>query len=265
MIVHRGLASPKSAKKLQAALDGMGGFVSKQKAAVQRKGSLKQIAQGRLNEWKDDRKVAGDWKKENERLSELGPAGRTDPLRSLKLGLDPSGPAITDLYEFNEVLGKGFFGSVQKVTHLETSKHYACKLLKTVQVENKNLKSEIRVLKECQHPNIIFLKEAFATEEYIYLVMELAKGGELFDWIMKECRIAPSHTHRLLCFVLVFPHPSPPVFVRVSPSALWPRRVAISSRDHMGLGSERAGARFCPHRRLLLELGPFTPLAAGSC
>lgn len=140
----------------------------------------------KFNSWKAERKVSVKFQKEQKRMSVLGPAERSDPLRMLKLGLDPTGPAITDVYVFNEVLGKGQFGSVQRVTHIKTARHYACKLLKTHQLKTANLMSEIRVLKECKHPNIIFLKEVFATEEYIYLVMELAQGGELFQWIMQE-------------------------------------------------------------------------------
>ena len=29
------------------------------------------------------------------------------------------------------------------------------------------------ILKECRHPNIIFLKDVFVTEEFVYIVMEV--------------------------------------------------------------------------------------------
>eukprot|EP00966_Prymnesium_polylepis_P009139 210634-Prymnesium_polylepis.1 len=169
----------------------MGGFFSKSyrsgssaQSRFRRKGST--TLTGAVQDYKDSRKKSATWKKEQKRLSQLGPGAQDDPIRALKLGLDPQGPSITELYEFNEVLGKGYFGSVQRVTHLETKKAYACKLLKTEQLKNKSLKSEIAILKACRHPNIIFLKEVFATQEYVYLVMELASGGELFEWVMKK-------------------------------------------------------------------------------
>ena len=71
-----------------------------------------------------------------------------------------SAAVITDHYDFEEVLGKGAFGSVQRVKHRENGQHYACKLLKVEALRLSHMKREVVILKECRHPNIIFLKEA---------------------------------------------------------------------------------------------------------
>jgi len=40
-------------------------------------------------------------------------------------------------------------------------------------------------LRSCDHPNIIKLYEIYESGDYIYLVMELLEGGELFDLILE--------------------------------------------------------------------------------
>jgi len=42
---------------------------------------------------------------------------------------------------------------------------------------------EISLMKQLDHPNIIKLFETFEDKQFIYLVMELCEGGELFDKI----------------------------------------------------------------------------------
>lgn len=44
--------------------------------------------------------------------------------------------------------------------------------------------NEIMILRLCDHPNIIKLYEVYESSKFIYIVMELLKGGELFDRIV---------------------------------------------------------------------------------
>lgn len=45
---------------------------------------------------------------------------------------------------------------------------------------------EIHILKMIRHPNIIQLYEIIETPKQLYLIMEYANGGELFDYIVKN-------------------------------------------------------------------------------
>ena len=48
---------------------------------------------------------------------------------------------------------------------------------------------EIHILKLIRHPNIIQLYEIIETPKFLYLIMEFASGGELFDYIVKKKRL----------------------------------------------------------------------------
>lgn len=50
------------------------------------------------------------------------------------------------------------------------------------------LDNEINIMYICHHSNIVRLYEDYETNDEIYLVMELIKGGDLFDYITKHRR-----------------------------------------------------------------------------
>lgn len=49
---------------------------------------------------------------------------------------------------------------------------------------------EIKILKEIDHPNFVQLYEIIENSERIYLIMEYASGGELFDYIVSKDRLS---------------------------------------------------------------------------
>ena len=48
---------------------------------------------------------------------------------------------------------------------------------------------EIHFLKIVRHPNVIQLYEIIETNKQLFLIMEYASGGELFDFIVKKKRL----------------------------------------------------------------------------
>ena len=48
---------------------------------------------------------------------------------------------------------------------------------------------EIHILKIVWHPNVIQLYEIIETNKQLFLIMEYANGGELFDYIVKKKRL----------------------------------------------------------------------------
>jgi len=97
---------------------------------------------------------------------------------------------IEDFYNtknFKEVLGSGTYGSVIKASTKEGNQLRAIKVIPKSKVKDaERFKSEIEILAQLDHPNIIKLYETFEDNRHVYLVTELCKGGELFDRIISK-------------------------------------------------------------------------------
>jgi len=50
------------------------------------------------------------------------------------------------------------------------------------------IENEVAIMRLCRHPNIVKLIEEFETIESIYLILELVRGGDLFDAITESLR-----------------------------------------------------------------------------
>lgn len=59
-------------------------------------------------------------------------------------------------------------------------------------------KREIEILKICQHPSIVRLLDVFENQDYIYIVMEYLKGGDLFNYLEKRDFTIPESKAREL-------------------------------------------------------------------
>jgi len=97
---------------------------------------------------------------------------------------------IHDVYKMNrETLGQGAAGYVCKGVHKSTKAERAIKILSPAQLGAHALvalKAEVGIMRMLDHPHIIKLCEVFHDAKFVYLVMELCTGGELFDRIVQE-------------------------------------------------------------------------------
>ena len=68
----------------------------------------------------------------------------------------------------------------------------------------RKLHMEIAIMKQVDHPNIIKLRDVFFGSRTVYLVMELCKGGELFDEVTRKAQngLAEIQTGRLMSDML---------------------------------------------------------------
>jgi 5'-AMP-activated protein kinase, catalytic alpha subunit len=57
---------------------------------------------------------------------------------------------------------------------------------------------EIKILKQLHHPNVVQIYEIIETEKDLYLVMEYASGGELFDLIVQNQKLKERLASRYL-------------------------------------------------------------------
>lgn len=100
----------------------------------------------------------------------------------------PFGKPIEEVYDgvhTGPVLGSGISGLVRLVTHKKTGHKYAVKCLDLGLVDTEEglsqLREEIFIMCQLDHPNIVRLEEVYESHTEIYLVQELCLGGELFD------------------------------------------------------------------------------------
>ncbi|XP_026187741.1 serine/threonine-protein kinase DCLK1b isoform X3 [Mastacembelus armatus] len=98
----------------------------------------------------------------------------------------PSVPAsITERYKVGRTLGDGNFAVVRECVERSTGREYALKIISKDKCRGKEhmIQSEVSILRRVKHPNIVLLIEEMDTHNELYLVMELVKGGDLFDAI----------------------------------------------------------------------------------
>lgn len=96
-------------------------------------------------------------------------------------------------YALGKTIGEGTFGKVKAGTHVLTGERVAIKILeksKIVElVDVQRVAREIKILKRNLHMNVIQLFEVLDTPTTIFLIMENADGGEMFDYIVKHQRV----------------------------------------------------------------------------
>ncbi|KAG9346471.1 hypothetical protein JZ751_006782, partial [Albula glossodonta] len=110
-------------------------------------------------------------------------------------------------YRLLKTIGKGNFAKVKLARHVLTGKEVrvyrrcgervnpregvrakvAVKIIDKTQLNSSSLQKlfrEVRIMKLLNHPNIVKLFEVIETEKTLYLVMEYASGGEVFDYLI---------------------------------------------------------------------------------
>lgn len=93
-------------------------------------------------------------------------------------------------YILGRTIGTGGFAKVKEARHDLTGVKVAVKIINKRKMKNKNMiskvKREIKILKFINHQNIIKLYEVLDTTNDIFVIMELADGGELYDYIQNN-------------------------------------------------------------------------------
>ncbi|KPI88701.1 putative rac serine-threonine kinase putative protein kinase [Leptomonas seymouri] len=84
------------------------------------------------------------------------------------------------------VLGKGSYGKVYMVRKKDTGKAYAMKEMSAEKMKQAEIKTPFKerlILQEIDHPFIVHLHYSFQEDGYLYMVLDLLGGGELFTYI----------------------------------------------------------------------------------
>ncbi|RXN27612.1 ribosomal S6 kinase alpha-2 [Labeo rohita] len=129
---------------------------------------------------------------------------------------------FTDGYELKEDIGIGAYSVCKRCVHRITSVEYAVKRTASLSVSRsfirhrcdqptsfqiidrakKDPSEEIEILlRYGQHPNIITLKDVYDDGKFVYLVMELMRGGELLDRILRQKCFSEREASAVLCTI----------------------------------------------------------------
>ncbi|ETO31037.1 Protein kinase domain containing protein [Reticulomyxa filosa] len=115
-------------------------------------------------------------------------------------------PVVSEHYDIGQPIGEGTFGKVCKGVHKLSGVEVAVKVLvkkKIVDTSDvERVAREIAILKKLRHINVIRLFEVIDTQRYIFLIMEYASGGELFDYIVSKTRLKEAEACRMFHMIV---------------------------------------------------------------
>ncbi|CAA7020319.1 unnamed protein product [Microthlaspi erraticum] len=98
---------------------------------------------------------------------------------------------LKEYYNLGSKLGHGQFGTTFVCIEKGTGEEYACKSIPKRKLENEedveDVRREIEIMKHLVgQPNVISIKGAYEDSVAVHMVMELCRGGELFDRIVER-------------------------------------------------------------------------------
>eukprot|EP00123_Amoebidium_parasiticum_P012882 comp21633_c0_seq1/m.30373 comp21633_c0_seq1/g.30373 ORF comp21633_c0_seq1/g.30373 comp21633_c0_seq1/m.30373 type:complete len:764 (-) comp21633_c0_seq1:333-2624(-) len=102
-------------------------------------------------------------------------------------------------YDVGKTIGKGNFAIVKEGRHRITQETVAIKMIDKSKVDGCSLKKifrEVQIMKLLDHPHVIRLYQVMETSRMLYLVMEYAQGGEIFDHLVAHGRMKEVEARR---------------------------------------------------------------------
>ncbi|KAG0641111.1 kinase-like domain-containing protein [Tuber brumale] len=114
--------------------------------------------------------------------------------------------AFRNAYDLGQQLGSGHFATVHLAVDKKSGQEFAVKIFRKRRNEDKSktsgLQQEIAVLMSVNHPNILCLQGTYDEDDGVYLVLELAREGELFNYIIRNTKLSEVDTRKV--FVQLF-------------------------------------------------------------
>ncbi|XP_072934617.1 phosphorylase b kinase gamma catalytic chain, liver/testis isoform isoform X2 [Epargyreus clarus] len=115
-------------------------------------------------------------------------------------------------YEPKEIIGRGISSTVRRCIEKDSGREYAAKIIDLSQESQDGVdthtmrdatRQEIHILRMVAgHPYIIELQDVFESETFIFLVFELCKNGELFDYLTSVVTLSEKKTRYIMRQVL---------------------------------------------------------------
>jgi hypothetical protein len=108
--------------------------------------------------------------------------------------------------DWSNVLGEGAYGKVYLARVADTGEKVALKKISKRYTNSSAFISETaalwRVYDTGGHPNISGLRDMYEDDSHFYVILELARGGELFDHLIKDGSYSEKDASRLISEIL---------------------------------------------------------------
>ncbi|XP_048266594.1 phosphorylase b kinase gamma catalytic chain, skeletal muscle/heart isoform isoform X2 [Bombus affinis] len=109
-------------------------------------------------------------------------------------------------YEPKEILGRGISSTVRRCIEKETGTEYAAKIIDISNETNEDghtmkdaTLQEVQILRRVAgHPYIIELHDVFESSTFIFLIFEICKNGELFDYLTSVVALSEKKTRYIM-------------------------------------------------------------------
>lgn len=96
---------------------------------------------------------------------------------------------IAQKYDIIDKVGSGKFGVIKQVINRTTKEICCLKVMNKKSMTSKDLqelRTEVEIMKVCQHPNIVRLCDIFENQDSKFLVMEYCEEGDLFKFLERK-------------------------------------------------------------------------------
>ena len=95
-----------------------------------------------------------------------------------------------EFYRLGDTIGKGEYGVIKTGFDKKSNEKVAIKILNKAKIKKQDqlilIRTEIAIMKLSKHPNIIKFIANYENSEYIFIVMELVKSGNLNQYLEKN-------------------------------------------------------------------------------